>query len=64
MTTQQEHYTWIMSITDSCLHTFHFNCVDKLIELFIQHHPKESDLHTCLQQQRTARWNNVHNILQ
>lgn len=63
MTTQQEHYNWIMSIIDSCLHTFHFDCVDKMIELFTQHHPEEDNLHTLLKLQRTTRFNNVHNIL-
>lgn len=63
MTTQQEHYNWISNIIDSCLHTFHFDCVDKLIELFTQQHPQEDSLTTCLKMQRTARWNNVHNIL-
>ena len=63
MTTEQKDFNWIVNIIESCLHTFHFSCVDKLIELFMQQHPNEKNLHTSLQLCRTNRWNNVHNIL-
>ena len=62
MTEVQEHYNWIMGIIDSCNNDFHFEGVDKLIELFYQRH-KNNDLHTCLLQLRAEHWNSIHSIL-
>jgi len=63
MTIEQEHYNWIMNIIDSCLHDFHFTCVDKLIELFKQQHNDKEDMAVMLEKQRAVHWNNIHLIL-
>lgn len=62
MTELQQHYNWIMGIIDSCRHDFHFEGVDRLIELFNARHQHDA-LHTSLLQLRAARWNSIHSIL-
>lgn len=62
MTEAQEHYNWIMNIIDSCIHKFHFECVDNLIELFKQRHPFADEMAIMLEKQRAIHYNNVHQI--
>lgn len=62
MTIDQQHYNWIQNIIDSCNNDFHFDGVDKLIELYEQRHNNAS-LTMCLLHQRTQRWNSIHSIL-
>jgi hypothetical protein len=39
-TMKQQKFNWICKIIESCIDAFHFECVDKLIELF---HEQEKD---------------------
>ena len=62
MTPIQQAYVWIQNIIDSSNNDFHFDGVDKIIDLF---HTKynNSPLTICLQEQRQAHWNTIHSIL-
>ena len=55
-------YEWIVKIIQTCNNNFHFEAVDKLIELFYE---KENDeeLKVQLQILRQQKWNEIHNIL-
>ncbi len=55
-------YEWIVKIIQTCNNNFHFEAVDKLIELFYE---KENDeqLKIELQILRQQKWNEIHNIL-
>jgi hypothetical protein len=55
-------YEWIVKIIQTCNNNFHFEAVDKLIELFYE---KENDeqLKVELQILRQQKWNEIHNIL-
>ena len=55
-------YEWISKIIQSANNDFHFEAVDKLIELFFEKFQDE-DLKLQLEIQRTNRWNEIHNIL-
>ena len=58
-----EIYNWVLVIIDSCTDTFHFDAVDKLIELFAEKFTDEEDLQIMLQQIRQKHWNTIHYIL-
>ncbi len=62
MREDQKDYNWIQSIIDSCNNTFHFACVDRLIELYAEKH-NNHNLLMCLTTQRTVHYNLVHGIL-
>lgn len=62
MSTEQETYNWILNIIDSCNNDFHFEAIDKLIELF-KLRVNDDVLYTCLQHIREIRWNNIHSII-
>lgn len=59
---KQQHYEWIAKIIDSCNNDFHFDCIDNLIQLFLQ---KEGDeqLADDLKILRNKKWNDIHLIL-
>ncbi len=59
---EQKDYIWLQAIIDSCNNTFHFACVDKLIEIFAEKH-NNYNLFICLSTQREAHFNKVHSIL-
>lgn len=59
---QQECYTWIQNIIDSCNNTFHFEGADRLIDLY-QDQFKDDESTTLLKLQRQNHFNAVHNIL-
>jgi hypothetical protein len=63
MNKKQKDYNWIMNIIDSCDNTFHFDCVDSIIELFEKKY-NDGHLATCLKTQRNEHFNDVHSILQ
>ena len=60
--TRTEDAHWILMIIHSATNTFHFEAIDKLIELFNNKH-KEETLTLQLQMQRTTCWNIIHSIL-
>lgn len=53
---------WIIQIIDSCNNDFHFEAVDRLIELFYERE-KNDDLKTELILLKQRKWNEIHNIL-
>lgn len=53
---------WISSIIDSCNNQFHFDAVDKLIELYFERE-KNEDMKLELQIKKQQKWNDIHNIL-
>jgi hypothetical protein len=55
-------YTWILKIIDTCSNDFHFEAVDKLIELFNEKEKDES-LTDDLKLARIQKWNEIHTIL-
>jgi hypothetical protein len=60
---QQDIHQWISSIINSCTDDFHFEGVDKLIEIFNEKFKNES-LTIDLQTQRAIKWNDIHAIVQ
>jgi hypothetical protein len=59
---KQGIYEWISTIIQTCNNDFHFEAVDKLIELFYQKH-LDGELRTELNHLRQQKWNEIHNIL-
>ena len=59
----EKAYEWITRIIPSCNNQFHFDGVDKLIELFSTNFPEEEEKITELKMLRHDKWNEVHNIL-
>lgn len=55
-------FNWLKRIIDTSNNDFHFESIDKLIELF---HEKFNDntLKTELELLRVQRWNDIHSIL-
>ena len=53
---------WIIQIIDSCNNDFHFDAVDRLIELFYERE-KNEDLKVELMLLKQKKWNEIHNIL-
>ena len=62
MTNKQHAYNWIQNIIDSAAHDFHFEGVDRLIELFEAKY-NDAALTICLLEQRQIHWNNIHSII-
>lgn len=62
MTEAQKDHNWIMAIIDSCNNTFHFECVDRLIDLYAEKH-NNAMLSLALLKQREVHFNNVHSII-
>jgi hypothetical protein len=60
--TSSEDAHWILMIIHSARHTFHFDGIDKLIELFNTKH-KDEGLTLSLQMQRNTCFNTIHSIL-
>lgn len=53
---------WIIQIIDSCNNDFHFDAVDRLIELFYEKE-KNEELKVELMLLKQNKWNEIHNIL-
>ena len=58
MTQAQQDHTWLQTIIDSCTNDFHFDAVDKLIELYKEKH-NDIGLYDCLVAQRHHHWHLV-----
>jgi hypothetical protein len=56
-------FEWIKKIIDSSNNTFHFEGVDRLIELFYEKY-LDGELRTELHTLRQTKWYDVHDILQ
>ena len=59
---QQNIYEWIKKIIETCNNTFHFEGVDRLIELYYEKYQDETSKDT-LQILRQSKWNQIHDIL-
>lgn len=59
---KHENYQWISKIIKSCSDDFHFEGVDKLIELFYIKE-KDEELTEMLKQERADKWNHLHAIV-
>jgi hypothetical protein len=57
-----EVYDWIVKIISTCTDDFHFDCVDKLIELFYVRFG-DADKRDDLIMIRSQKWNETHAIL-
>jgi hypothetical protein len=57
-----EVYDWIVKIISTCTDDFHFDCVDKLIELFYVRFA-DADKRDDLIMIRSQKWNETHAIL-
>jgi len=57
-----EVYDWIVKIISTCSDDFHFDCVDKLIELFYIRFG-DADKRDDLIMIRSQKWNETHGIL-
>jgi hypothetical protein len=57
-----EVYDWIVKIINTCTDDFHFDCVDKLIDLFYVRFGDE-DKRDDLIMIRSQKWNETHAIL-
>jgi hypothetical protein len=55
-------YNWLLKIIETCNNDFHFEAVDKLIELFYEKEKDES-LVDDLKLARIKKWNEIHLIL-
>ena len=59
-------YKWILNIIKSCNNDFHFEGVDKLIELFATRHGNVSKFDSLLYDllyNRKNQWDHIHTIL-
>jgi hypothetical protein len=57
-----EVYDWIVKIINTCNDDFHFDCVDKLIDLFYVRFG-DADKRDDLIMIRNQKWNETHAIL-
>ena len=55
-------HQWIVRIIETCNNDFHFESVDKLIELFFDRF-KDDELTLELRILRKQKWDDIHNIL-
>jgi hypothetical protein len=58
----QEVFNWIVKIIETCNNDFHFEGIDKLIDLFYDKY-KNDALTDELKLIRIRTWNKIHNIL-
>jgi len=59
---KQSIYNWIIRIIETCNNDFHFESVDKLVELFYEKF-LDGELRTDLQIKRQYKWDEIHSIL-
>jgi hypothetical protein len=55
-------FDWIVRIIETCYHDFHFDCADKLIELFYLRFGNESKKNELIKI-RNERYYQVRNII-
>lgn len=59
---KQNIYDWIKKIIETCNNDFHFESVDRLIELFYEKY-LDGEMRSELNIVRQNKWNEIHNIL-
>lgn len=57
-----ELFNWLSAIIESCTDDFHFQAIDKLIDLYSEK-VKDQDLVTDLKNLRSKKWNDIHGIV-
>lgn len=55
-------FGWVAKIIDTCCHDFHFECIDKLIELYYEREKDEAKRDE-LELMKVRKWNEIHVIL-
>ena len=55
-------YDWVARIIATSTNPFHFDAVDKLIDLYYERE-KDEDKHVDLLLLKKSRWEEIHNIL-
>lgn len=55
-------YDWVCRIIDTCSHDFHFEAVDRLIDLFYEREKDEAKK-LDLQIRKQHKWEEIHYIL-
>jgi len=55
-------FDWVVRVIETCNNDFHFEGVDKLIELF-NNRFEDSELTTQLELLKKQKWNDIHTIL-
>ena len=55
-------YDWVCRIIDTCSNDFHFEAVDRLIELFYERE-KDEGKKLELEIRKKDKWNQIHFIL-
>ena len=58
----EDIFQWIVNIIQTCNNDFHFDSVDKLIELYLQRE-KDEQQYIALKLLRKAKWDEIHNVL-
>lgn len=58
----EDIFQWIANIIQTCNNDFHFDSVDKLIELYLQREKDERG-YVALKLLRKAKWDEIHNVL-
>jgi hypothetical protein len=56
-------FNWILAIINSCTDDFHFEAVDKLIEIFFTKFNDDA-LTDELKTMRAIKWNDIHGIIE
>jgi len=62
MDNKKNLHDWITKIIESCRDDFHFEGVDRIIELFNDRH-KDEELYVDLKLKRSEKWNEIHVII-
>jgi len=55
-------FVWISDIIDSCTDDFHFEAIDRLIDLFDER-TDDKDITSELKLLRAKKWNEIHGIV-
>lgn len=55
-------YDWVSRIIATCTHDFHFEAVDRLIDLYFEREKDEAK-QTELKMLKKIKWDEIHNIL-
>lgn len=58
----EQIYDWISRIIETCNNDFHFEAVDRLIDLFYEKFQDEKRK-TELEHLRIIKWNEIHSVL-
>ena len=55
-------YDWVAKIISTCTHDFHFEAVDRLLELYYEREKDDVKL-TELRMLKKIKWDEIHGIL-